>query len=269
MIPHLNPLCLIAIFYIIKFKLLKSQLKECKSMIKYDSLDKEKYKDGKENLKEAIAKNVKELLIRHDITQQQIAQYVGISESSVSRALRAERDFNVYELKCIAEFLNVTLEEIVTGVSLKNKEEHIRTGLSNHSINWLKSIESKKENLLEIINVILGNKEIAEAMFESIYLYSTSHISSTYFKKDGTIVQRQAKNLADDDLLLRYAIMGGFEEILQLIKKMYDRIPNNYHQRDTEAKVLERIKLLGEKYNRVEERLYEVKKEDAEDMLED
>lgn len=232
-----------------------------------NSLKKFNYYDNKEKLRENIAYYVSEALCMKNITQKELAKYIGIDESSVSRSLRAERDFNVYELKCIAEFLDITVDEIITGVLSKNREEHIRTRLNDYSINWLKSIEDEKPHLLEIINLILGHDEIAEATFEAIYLYAVSSIPPTYFKNEGTVVERQAKTLADDDLLLRYAIVGSFEEILKLIKKEYERIPDNYHKRKQEEQLHSIYESLRQNLQRVSDKSYEIDVENTEEIL--
>lgn len=236
-------------------------------MKKFDNSEKEKYKDKKENLSEEIAYYVSEILGRKNVTQKELAKYIGIDESSVSRSLRAERDFNVYELKCISEFLDVTIEEIMTGVAPENQVAHTQSGLSNYSINWLKSIKDSREYLFEIVNLILGHEEIANAIFEAIYLYAASSISPTYFKNEGTVVERQAKTIADDGLLLRYAIVGSFEEILKLIKKEYERIPDNYHKRKQEEQLHSIYESLRQNLQRVSDKSYEIDVENAEEIL--
>jgi len=229
---------------------------------------KEIYDDKRDELKEDVANNIMRTLKTKNITQKQLAYNIGIAESSISRALRAEREFNVYEIKCIAEFLNITIEEIITGIAPENKKEHIRTTLNNSAINWLKSLEPEKEYLLEIVNLILGNKEIAETIFEAVCLYAVSDIAHTYFKKEGTVNERQARFIADDELLLRYAIVGSFEEILKLIKKEYRRYPNNYFQRINEEKINKMCKSLGNNLRIVKNKSCEIDVEYGEDISE-
>lgn len=229
---------------------------------------KEIYDDKREELKEDIANNIMRILKNKNITQKQLAYNIGIAESSISRAFHAVREFNVYELKCIAEFLNVTIEEILTGIAPENTKEHIRTALNNSAINWLKYIEAEKEYLLEIVNLILGNKEIAESMFEAVYLYAISEIAHTYFQKEGTVNERQARFIADDELLLRYAIVGSFEEILKLIKKEYGRYPDNYFQRINEEKINEMCKSLGNNLRIIKNKSSEIDAEYGEDISE-
>ena len=236
-------------------------------MKEFDEAKKEEYMDNKDELREDIAYYVSEILGRKNVTQKELAKYIGIDESSVSRSLRAERDFNVYELKCISEFLDVTIEEIMTGIAPENQVEHTQTGLSNYSINWLKSIKNSKEYLFEIVNLVLGNEEIANAMFEAIYLYAVSSIPPTYFKKEGTVTERQARTIADDDLLLRYAIVGSFEEILKLIKKEYERIPDNYNKRMQEEKLHSIYESLRLNLQRVSDKSYEIDVENGEEIL--
>lgn len=240
-----------------------------------------KYDDNNSNNEKligAINRNIQRLLSERGYTQQELAYFLNISPTKVSRALLRGTDddkdytgrgqkFNIYELNQITKFFNITFEELITGIAPNNKEEHIKTGLDNIAINWLKSIKDKKPYLLETINLILGNEEIANAMFEAIYLYAVSSIPPTYFKKEGTVTERQARTIADDDLLLRYAIVGSFEEILKLIKKEYERIPDNYNKRMQEEKLHSIYESLRLNLQRVSEKSYEIDVENGEEIL--
>lgn len=231
-----------------------------------------------EKLRVSINRNIRRLMIEKEVTQRQLSQHIGVSTTKVCRALSLNEDeksfrgrkvkFNIYELHKISEYFGVTFEQLLTGTTYESKIEHIRTGLDENSIRWLKYIESEKEYLLEIVNLILGNKEIAESMFEAVYLYAVSEIARTYLQKEGTVNERQARFIADDELLLRYAIVGSFEEILKLIKKEYGRYPDNYFQRINEEKINEMCKSLGNNLRIIKNKSSEIDAEYGEDISE-
>ena len=145
-----------------------------------NSLKKFNYYDNKEKLRENIAYYVSEALCMKNITQKELAKYIGIDESSVSRSLRAERDFNVYELKCIAEFLDITVDEIITGVLsvsythlqctfLENSHFCNELQKKNDFVNFTKLIATSFFNIM-IRNVSIPNADliIAEVSIDNI-----------------------------------------------------------------------------------------------------
>jgi transcriptional regulator with XRE-family HTH domain len=67
------------------------------------------------NVSEGVAEELRALLARRQISGKQLAAHLGISQFAVSRRLRGETPFTVDELTAIAEFLGVSLHDLLPG----------------------------------------------------------------------------------------------------------------------------------------------------------
>ena len=67
-----------------------------------------------------IAKILKEERIKKGTSQEELAQYCGISKSSVSKWENGITRPSIYQLPQIADFYNVTIQKLLTG---KEKDE--------------------------------------------------------------------------------------------------------------------------------------------------
>lgn len=67
-----------------------------------------------------IAKILKEERIKKGISQEELAQYCGVSKSSVSKWEKGITSPSIYQLPKIANFYHVTIQKLLTG---KEKDE--------------------------------------------------------------------------------------------------------------------------------------------------
>lgn len=67
----------------------------------------------RETRSQHIAAEVRATLARNQISGKQLAAHLGISQFAVSRRLRGETPFSVDELSATADFLAVSLEELL------------------------------------------------------------------------------------------------------------------------------------------------------------
>lgn len=67
-----------------------------------------------------IAKILKEERIKKGTSQEELAQYCGISKSSVSKWEKGITSLSIYQLPQIADFYNVIIQKLLTG---KEKDE--------------------------------------------------------------------------------------------------------------------------------------------------
>lgn len=202
------------------------------------SIIKNTYADERDVLKDEVARNVKEHLNKSGMTQIDLAEKIGMDASSLTRSLRGLREFNLYEMKRIAEILDVSVHTLIYGCAPDQSNLQRQLSLSSFALDWLMNPSEKRAPLMDILNTILKNESIADTLFRAIYNYSTVSVPTTSFKKDGTIDIR-SRILDDDDTLVKYATLGCFEEILDTIRKEYDSISDNYYRRTKEKALKE------------------------------
>jgi transcriptional regulator with XRE-family HTH domain len=71
-----------------------------------------------ERLTERVAAEVRALMGRYNVTQVQLTQVLGVSQTGVSKRLRGKTPFDVNEIGILADFFNVDPSELVGGTRL-------------------------------------------------------------------------------------------------------------------------------------------------------
>ena len=64
-------------------------------------------------VEKAVAINIRERLVRRDMTQGQLATAAGMTPTALSARLRGEREFRLSELHAISEALGVRLADLM------------------------------------------------------------------------------------------------------------------------------------------------------------
>lgn len=70
----------------------------------------------------ALSLNIRERLLRLDMSQRALAEAVGLAPTALSARLRGDRDFRFSELVAVADVLGVELKELVD-FEAETKEE--------------------------------------------------------------------------------------------------------------------------------------------------
>lgn len=55
-------------------------------------------------------------MARRDVTQQQLAERIGMAQQSLSRRLRGETRFSIDELQLIADVLDVAITDLLSAI---------------------------------------------------------------------------------------------------------------------------------------------------------
>jgi transcriptional regulator with XRE-family HTH domain len=63
-----------------------------------------------------VTANVKAEMARRDVTQQQLAERIGMAQQSLSRRLRGETRFSIDELQLIADVLDVAITDLLSAI---------------------------------------------------------------------------------------------------------------------------------------------------------
>jgi len=216
------------------------------------------YDEREERVRIQLALNIRERIKRMGKNQDEFAREVGISASELSKSLNEERSFKLGELKGMAEILGITMDELFTGISPENIESHERTKLSTFAIDWLAKTRERNDYLIEMVDIVLNNKEIAESIFTMTYLYCVNDVSVTKFSKDGNMKANLASYISDNDTLMKHAISDFIVKVFEIIKKDYRRSPFSFHAQERENDEKMRVALnelkksLDERYSKIE-----------------
>lgn len=70
---------------------------------------------GPEHLQERVAAEVRALMGRHEVTQNMLADVLGVAQSAVSERVRGQRAFTLAEIERLADFFRIEPAELLGG----------------------------------------------------------------------------------------------------------------------------------------------------------
>jgi len=146
--------------------------------------------------REEIGRRIRKLRIEKGLSQAQVARAIGIHVNSYQLIENGHRKIDVLELKKLAEFLNVTVDEIIAPE--KSPEVHIQkenlpmVKTSKIRINVpQKKLDKFKEVLLYVLNKVGAKPNVGETvLYKLLYFidfnfyekYEEQLIGATYIK---------------------------------------------------------------------------------------
>lgn len=87
----------------------------CKALRKY--INSKEVREEKSQIKKALGEVLQEHRVRCKMTQEFVAEYLGVSRQAVSKWERGESDPNMSNLVALAKLYGVTVEELLKQVS--------------------------------------------------------------------------------------------------------------------------------------------------------
>lgn len=127
-------------------------------------------------------------------------------------------------VKRISEFYKVTCDWLIKGKNPDYIDIHEFTGLSVFAIEWLN--ENKEDiELMKIVNLVLGDKNIADSLFNALYLYANSPALKLVSIDEEIFKPRYPTHALDERLMLRNTIATYICEVLDsVLYKNKDKI---------------------------------------------
>jgi transcriptional regulator with XRE-family HTH domain len=122
-----------------------------------------------------FAIRLRELLKKHPKTskstsQTKIAEMLYVTQQAVSNWTKGISTPSLDNLKPLATYFGMSIDELVTGISPKNEELHIETGLSDKAINKLNDLKNRQDKpgydtliskmILEFFSLLIENTEL-------------------------------------------------------------------------------------------------------------
>lgn len=135
--------------------------------------------------KEGMGARVEKERIKKGWSQEQLAERLKTSRSSIKSKELGERPFSLDEASRLSIIFNVTLDYLVNGVSTENVDIHSKTGLTDKGIEALETYNMLYDdgNRMEVISEVLAHPEVLDALYE----YMTFHPAyKGYYRKQVT-----------------------------------------------------------------------------------
>lgn len=181
------------------------------------------------------------------LSQKELANKLNMSKSTLSKINRGNRELTATEVAQIAEILDMTCDQVISGVAPKNKEYHMEYGLSNKALNWLnKSNKLKDNHLVNMLNLLFKDDGTIELLLESMYYYSIISNRDIRFKNiDGTT--DLTCNLSNQKAMYWASVSENVEEVFKNITTHYAPEVDE----ETQKQYIKTMKKLTEYYNKV------------------
>ena len=153
-----------------------------------------------------IGENIKRLRQKKGITQETLAQFLGVTFQSVSKWERGESYPDVAMLLAIASFFDVTTDELL-GVDKSKQEEKINEYLEFYSKMRLKDTTLTLEKLTKAVKEFPGEFRILVRYMELLMAEKTSEDASDYEKVSQELmsIYDNIKNYCSDDGIRMWA----------------------------------------------------------------
>ena len=116
--------------------------------------------------KKGFASSLKKYRTENSMTQRQLAEYLHVSLQTIVRweSIKDSSTPAMLEVPAIAQSLNMTIDELITGIPTHAVNIHRATGLSVRSIETLQTF--RKSCFLRIVNAILSPDYYFESSFQ-------------------------------------------------------------------------------------------------------
>lgn len=172
-------------------------------------------------VRETIGERLRELREQRELTQTEFAKQINYTRNTVGRWERNAQDLTSTQIEYLCKFFEISSDTLIYGTRHEDVEISAVTGLNNSSINWLKNVKNLSPELMDVINKVLGNTDIATLLFECIYIYAKLEIPKSIVTEQDGLLGRVSTYLSDEEALLTSAMTEQLAEILTKIRNNY------------------------------------------------
>lgn len=147
-----------------------------------------------------IGNQIKKLLNANEMTQNQLAQKMSISDSKMSKILNGSLEPNLTDLKLLSEIFNVSIDEIIMGESSHNVsliEDAIKSGyesfkeLIKRDPSWLNRKDDKDHDMIYYIKKYEAYDYLSYFYQNKDYQWVPSGIQVFYVKMVKTLMEKK------------------------------------------------------------------------------
>ena len=176
-------------------------------------------------------KKLEELRKSKGITQKDLAKDLGVSRTTIGYYESGERLPDIETAVKIADYFDITCDELIRGIKTENVDINKKLGLSEVSIAVLEMINNKNEdNEIQCLNWLICNIHFIQiiVLFSELYMYTNTTIedmaeeyfklneeTAFYNKKNFKIINFESFLLGKD--VTKYKLIKTFEKIIDII----------------------------------------------------
>ncbi len=183
-----------------------------------------------------FSENIKRLRKERDLTQEALADFLGVSFQAVSKWERGESYPDIEMLPVISSFFEITIDELL-GIDKSVKEEKIRTYIDKYENMRLKDtatvLHELKAATKEFPNeyaILIRYMELLQTNRNHLNAVQDSNEISTLYERiqkhcTDDEIRIRSKRIMIDNLLWQYDVLGYDEEIKQKAESIIASLP--------------------------------------------
>lgn len=150
----------------------------------------------------SFAKNLKETMKKKKVKQNQLAKILGVTPQTVSLYCIGKNFPDAKNLVKISEFLNVSLDYLLTGIQTENAITVEELGLSNEVIEQLKKLKTEEFNDIRVlIQLFLSDEKFFQCLKIARNLFGFNIDTSEKIEKQAMEKGEQPFFLTETELL--------------------------------------------------------------------
>ncbi len=143
------------------------------------------------------------LRTKSGLTQEALAEKLGMSRSALNLKEHGDRAFSLDEIIQLSDLFDITIDEMIRGVKTANVDIHRETGLSDNAIEALKGFSCERPELMDPLCRALSSFSVLDALAR--YMAHTAkkkgyYISDTVRRKGSFIECTMSEELFENVL---------------------------------------------------------------------
>ena len=104
------------------------------------------------------------LRAKRGLTQEALAEKLGVSRSALNMKEHGDRAFSLDEMILLSDLFDITIDEMIRGVKTANVDIHRETGLTDDAIETLKGFSTEEPDLMGPLCRALSSHSVLDAM---------------------------------------------------------------------------------------------------------
>lgn len=174
-----------------------------------------------ETMPARIGERIKELRVKHDITQRKLAEELSISQSLLAKIELGTRQIQVVDLIKIANFFDVSCDYLIVGIESENEDASEKYGLSNQALNTLKEMKTIAEEKINKEDERLREYAVFAAIDEADFFNAVNFLISEEKGRNLLVSIHEYLNRDYEALIAPFAFLEKKREEL-LDKEAFD-----------------------------------------------
>ena len=114
-----------------------------------------------------LIENIKQLRKKKKLTQQQIADVLQMHRSNYSKVENGERELSISSVVALADFFNLSLDELVKGSDIKKIQPPLKRESILHQLEKIQELEEEDRRAVSRVLDAMLNSNHLKKFFES------------------------------------------------------------------------------------------------------